>query len=88
MNFMKGDYTRAQREMDCYNYCIDQSERHMQEDDYSKAAIYLENAARSARELEQMQESKRKLDEWVRIERIRAEQQMAERLIANMGLGR
>ena len=45
---------RKQRELDCIMYCLYQSLNNFKNKKYGHAAVYLENAARSLRELERM----------------------------------
>lgn len=81
MKFLKSDQAKAQQELDCYHYCVEQANVRVRNGEYKEASIYLENASRSAQELERMNKSKRELDEWVRIKQIEADQH-AKQLIA------
>ena len=45
---------RKQRELDCFMYCLYQSLNNFKNKKYGHAAVYLENAARSLRELEEL----------------------------------
>ena len=52
------DVKAAMKEIDCYGYCLSEASRHFDEENYTFAAIYLENAARSLKELERLKEEK------------------------------
>lgn len=78
MKFLKDDQVKAQNESDCFHYCMDIAQKHMSAGEYDKAVMYTENASRSLRELERMSETKRNMDEWVRIKQIEAQQHTAQ----------
>lgn len=44
---------KAQRELDCFMYCMYQALEEFKHKNYKYSAVYLENAARSLRELEE-----------------------------------
>ena len=48
------DEANARKELDCYMYCLYQSLECFKNKQYGYAAVYLENAARSLKELERM----------------------------------
>ena len=45
---------KAQRELDCFMYCMYQALEEFKHKNYKYSAVYLENAARSLRELEEL----------------------------------
>lgn len=45
---------KAVKELDCYMYCLYQSLEHFKKDEFAEASVYLENAARSLKELERL----------------------------------
>ena len=45
---------KAQRELDCFMYCMYQALYEFKKKNYKYSAVYLENAARSLRELEEL----------------------------------
>ena len=45
---------KAVKELHCYMYCLYESLENFKNKNYGHAAVYLENAARSLRELERM----------------------------------
>jgi len=51
---------RRQRELDCFMYCLYSSLDNFKNKEYGHAAVYLENAARSLKELERMKRSEAK----------------------------
>ena len=44
----------AEKELDCYMYCLYESLKFFNKKEYENAALYLENAARSLRVLEEL----------------------------------
>ena len=52
------DVKAAIKEIECYGYCLSEAARHFEEENYKFAALYLENAARSLKELERLKEEK------------------------------
>ena len=45
---------KAIKELHCYMYCLDKHVREFEKENFIAAAVYLENAARSLKELERM----------------------------------
>ncbi|WP_029265761.1 hypothetical protein [Virgibacillus alimentarius] len=84
MTFLNKDLKRATDEANCYTYCLNGALVHISNEEYGKAALYLDNASRSLRELERMRKEK-KADEQARelLERIR-ERQMEEEVICRL----
>ncbi|SEP57672.1 hypothetical protein SAMN05216232_0218 [Virgibacillus subterraneus] len=88
MTFLKDDQARAQKELDCYNYCIKNASVQLESGEFGQTAAYLDNASRSMRELEKLKIAKQTFDKhWWEIKQIEGQQEV-DRVIANMGLGR
>lgn len=51
------DEANARKELECYMYCLYQSLECFKNKQYGYAAVYLENAARSLKALEELKES-------------------------------
>lgn len=62
-NFLKKDQERAQRELDCYAYCLNLSLENFLNNKFEKAASYHENVARSLRAIKDMKEDKLATDQ-------------------------
>ena len=45
---------RAVKELHCYMYCLDKHVREFEKENFIAAAVYLENAARSLKALEEL----------------------------------
>lgn len=56
---------KAQRELDCFMYCMYQALYEFKKKNYKNSAVYLENATRSLRELEELKESENQSDDVV-----------------------
>lgn len=81
MEFLDSDQEKAERQLECFEYLAEQGDAHFDSRNYGKAASYYENAARSLRELDRMQEEKRLYDEaWFLLKQIKAEQQQKQLL--------
>lgn len=63
INVLADDEERADRELKCFNYCVKQAETACQKEDLRTAAGYYDNAVRSLRALDSMQDAKRKIDQ-------------------------
>ena len=48
---------KAIKELHCYMYCMEQSAQEFRKENFTESALYLENAARSLKELERMKKS-------------------------------
>ncbi|MDC3414302.1 hypothetical protein [Terrihalobacillus insolitus] len=84
--FLQTDQNRAQKELDCYEYCMDNTDRLFESSDYRGAAAYLENAARSLRELARMQDDKRQLRMYLHTKQTEGKRQMARMLEKSMNM--
>lgn len=62
-NFMPKDVARSKKEFDCMKDSMDKHKEFMGNDDFGKAAINLENAARSLHELQRMKNERQTFDE-------------------------
>lgn len=51
------DKQKALKELQCYMYCMEQSAQEFRKENFTESALYLENAARSLKELERMKKS-------------------------------
>ncbi len=51
---MKTLRERFKEEADCHNYCVKESDKRIKERDYIGAAVFMENAARSLKEMEKI----------------------------------
>lgn len=57
----------AKRELDCYMHCLYESLKFFNKKEYENAALYLENAARSLKELERLKVDENKSDHIVNV---------------------
>lgn len=62
-NFLKKDQERAQRELDCYGYCLNLAIKKFMDAEFEKAAAYHENITRSLKAIEDMKENKLATDQ-------------------------
>lgn len=60
MSFIDG--ANARKELECYMYCLYQSLEHFKNKQYGYAAVYLENAARSLKALEELKVNENQSD--------------------------
>ncbi|MDY0396812.1 hypothetical protein ACFSMW_14795 [Virgibacillus halophilus] len=85
--FLASDQEKADREMDCYGYCLKIAIEHYMRGDFAKAAAYHENIIRSLRELENMVRWKQMHVEAMELlnqMEIKQQQSLAERLEMGM----
>ncbi|WP_067730968.1 hypothetical protein [Oceanobacillus damuensis] len=54
MNPLEKEKAKAEKESACYAYCTDTAFDLFNKKEFAKAAVFLENAARSSRELEKI----------------------------------
>lgn len=81
MNFLKDDEKRAQREIDCFNYCSLIAEQKFLQDEFEEAAKYYENATRSLHELDRMKQAKLAVDQaWLILKQLDGQRQVDELL--------
>lgn len=84
--FLKSDQESANRELDCYGYCMSVAIEHFMNGDFEKAALYHENIIRSLHELQKMKNDKMAYDKAALIwEQIRADQYQKELLVKLRG---
>lgn len=60
--FLDKHEEQADKEKDCYGYCMAQAIEHFAHADFEKAAIYHENIVRSLRELQALKNEKLQVD--------------------------
>lgn len=74
----------ALREIACHGHCLISSRKHFLNNDFEKAAIYLDNAARSLRQLDKLKRTRIEVDAHIfKIEQIRG-QQFIDKQVAEM----
>lgn len=61
--FLPKELQRAEKELDCYGYCLDNAIAYYLNGEFEKASIYHENAARSLRELQSMKNNRKAVDQ-------------------------
>lgn len=61
--FLPGDQLQADKELDCYGYCLDRAITLFAQGNFDEAAAYHENIARSLRELARMKKAKQQEDQ-------------------------
>ncbi|WP_373894418.1 hypothetical protein [Virgibacillus sp. CBA3643] len=82
--FLKADQEKAEREVDCYDYCLGLATEKLKQEEFGEASAYLDNASRSLKELERMKIAKQTFDQsWFEIKQIEG-QQHVDKVIAEM----
>lgn len=59
---MKSLEEQFKEEVDCHNYCMKEAEKRMKKNDFIGAAVFLENATRSLKEMDKLQKQKQDLE--------------------------
>ena len=73
--FLDKHMKQAESEQDCFAYNLNLAIEQYHKGNFDKAAIYLENATRSAWELESLSNQKKMTDEaWLLLKQVEAEQ--------------
>lgn len=81
MQFLKDDQERAQKEIDCFNYCSSLGEKSFTERNYAESAAYFKNATRSLIALDNMKQAKISVDKaWLILKQLEGQQQVDELL--------
>lgn len=74
--FLQEDKEKAEKELDCCGYCINNANQHYRHTEFEKAAVYHDNIARSLRELQAMKNKKEMTEAaWLMWKQIEADRQ-------------
>jgi hypothetical protein len=77
LKVLKDDQDRAQKEIDCFNYCSNIGEQAFIQMDFAKSAAYFKNATRSLHELDRMKQAKISVDKaWLILKQLDGQQQV------------